>query len=258
MKYEYICKMKYISVFILGFLFLSVLQSCQKDEEEPPGSDNGNNVPGTTTPLPTNVPDGDFENWKSFTTGENTYYEPASGWWATLNILSNIGSPQTAVRTTDVNTGKYAAKLTTGLWGQLVMPGILLSGVFDFNAPNMVIEGQPFTEKPEKFRGYYKYTSVDGDSAAVFASITRYNTVEMKRDTIAEASFAVLTTVEEYTYFDLDFTYYLTDVEPDTINIVFSSSADGANFNGAIGSTLYIDDISLLMQDSTKVKLLFE
>jgi hypothetical protein len=42
----------------------------------------------------------------------------------------------------------------------------------------------------------------------------------------------------------LPFTYYLPDT-PDTISVVFASSAGGGSMVGHVGSTLYIDNINL-------------
>jgi len=231
-------------------VLLILVFSCKKEEKE---DDNTNNTP-VIPALPTNVPDGDFEQWTL--SAQSTYEEPSSGWWTSLNVLKNLGGPESIKKTTDAHTGNYAAKLITSQWGELIIPGILLSGIFDFNAPNMIIEGKPFTEKPLKIKGYYKYTSVNGDSAAIYANITKYNLQTSRRDTIADARLAVLNTVQEYTMFDLDFDYFITGQTPDSISIVFASSADGGNFNGAIGSTLYIDDVSLVLQNGSKLKIL--
>jgi hypothetical protein len=49
----------------------------------------------------------------------------------------------------------------------------------------------------------------------------------------------------QYQAFDLVLNYYDLLETPDSINIVFSSSAEGDNFQGQVGSTLFIDEISL-------------
>lgn len=241
------------------FLILIILSvsiySCKKDPAPLPDDNNDTNN-NATTPLPTNLPDGNFEQWAL--SAQSTFEEPASGWWTTLNVLKNLGGPETVFKVSDKNTGAYAAKLVTGMWNDLLIPGLLISGTFDFNAPNMVIQGKPFTQKPLKLKGYYKYTSVNGDSAAIYSNITRYNTQTSQRDTIAEVRFPVLNTVSAYTLFEIDYNYLLTDVTPDSLTIVFSSSADGANFNGQTGSTLFIDDISLLLPGKITYKPVWE
>jgi len=239
------------NIFLILLFFVLILFSCKKDnvQNDNPNNDNQN----TTTPLPTNLPDGNFEQWTLSEQG--TYEEPSTGWWATLNILKNLGGPGSVFKINDVNTGNYAAKLVSSMWGDLLISGIMLSGTFDFNAPNMMIQGKPFIQKPLKLTGYYKYISVNSDSAAIYANITYYNNNASKRDTIAEARFPVLTSTNNYTFFEIDFNYLINNINPDSITIVFASSADGANFNGQAGSTLFIDDVSLILPSDKKIRL---
>lgn len=240
--------------FFYILIISGTFSACKKDPAPPPGDNNDTNN-NTTTPLPTNLPDGNFEQWAL--SAQSTFEEPASGWWTTLNVLKNLGGPETVFKVSDKNTGAYAAKLVTGMWNDLLIPGLLISGTFDFNAPNMVIQGKPFTEKALKLKGYYKYTSVNGDSAAIYANLTLYNTQSLMRDTVAEVRFPVLNTVTAYTYFEMDFNYLLTGINPDSLTLVFSSSADGANFNGQAGSTLFVDDISLVLPGNKKYTVSF-
>ena len=185
------------------------------------------------------IPESGFENW----TQTGTYEEPTGNWWTSLNALKSLGGPVTLSKTTDIHSGNYAAKLETKQWGTLIIPGLLVSGRFVTAAP-FILQGKPFTDKPIKFKGYYKYISVNNDSAALFAMITKYNSSTLKRDTIAFAQKAILTTTNTYTPFEINFVYSLSTT-PDSIDIVFSSSAAGANFAGQVGSTLFIDDIML-------------
>ena len=105
--------------------------------------------------------------------------------------------------------------------------------------------GKPFTDKPSKFKGWYKYISVNGDSAGVAAILTKYNTDKGQQDTVATAITAITENASSYTEFEIDFDYSITGINPDSIVIVFTSSGDGGNFQGEVGSTLTIDDISL-------------
>ena len=223
--------------------------SCKKE----PINDKPDDTDNSSVPMVSNIPNGDFEQWAL--SAENTYEEPSTGWWTSLNVLKNLGGPETLLKTNDKHTGAYAAKLETKAWDNLMIPGLLLTGTFDFAAPNMVIQGKPFTEKPLKLKGYYKYTSVNADSAAIYANVTHYNEQTHQKDTIGEARFAVLSTVGTYTLFEIDFTYFYNDIAPDSLSIVFASSADGANFNGQQGSTLFIDDVSLVLPGNKILKL---
>jgi len=187
----------------------------------------------------TAIPEGNFDNWTPASSG--LFEEPTGGWWTTLNSLVQLGGPVTVTKTTDAYSGTYAAQMETQLWGTLVLPGLLASGKFANSSP-FVIQGKPFTDMPVKFKGYYKYTCVNIDSAGIYAMLSHYNTVTGKRDTLAEAKKAVLATVQNYTAFDLDFHYYITGVTPDSIDIVFVSSSGS---NGQVGSTFFVDDVSL-------------
>lgn len=188
------------------------------------------------------LPEGGFNNWTPFLL--NTYSEPTGGWWTTLNTLSTLGGPVTVSPSTDVHSGAYAAKLETKQWGTLLLSGLLTSGKF-INAAPFIKQGQPFTDKPSRFKGWYKYAPVSGDSAAIVAILTKFNTISGKPDTIARTINVIKNSSSVYTQFDFKFDYSVTNINPDTIKIVFVSSADGANMKGQNGSTLLLDDISL-------------
>lgn len=188
----------------------------------------------------TQILEGGFNNWTFF---QKTYYEPTGGWWTSLNTLSALGGPVTVSPTTDVHSGTNAAKLETKKWGTFLLPGLLASGSFIMSAP-YVKEGKPFTDMPYQFKGWYKYSPVNGDSAAIATFLTKYNTVTGKQDTIAKAIQVLKGNVSEYTQFNLNYDYK-SGMNPDTIIIVFVSSAAGGNSSGQVGSTLFIDDIYL-------------
>lgn len=190
----------------------------------------------------TQIPEGGFENWIPNST--NIYYEPGGDFWTTLNPLATLGGPVTVSQTTDAHSGEYAAKLETKLWGTLLISGLLVSGNFILTEP-YIQNGKPFTDTPSKFKGWYKYTPVNSDSAGVAAILTRYNTEAGQQDTVARAISALTESVQTYTQFEFDFDYLLTGINPDTIILVFTSSGNAGNFQGEEGSTLILDDISL-------------
>jgi hypothetical protein len=196
----------------------------------------------TSAMAQTPIPEGGFNNWTPNST--NTYYEPEGGWWTTLNPLVSIGAPVTVYPTEDAHSGEYAAQLETKLWGTLLLSGIMVSGDFILSPP-YIENGKPFTDTPSKFKGWYKYLSINGDSAGIAAILTRYNPGKGKQDTVATAVTAITESASTYTAFELDFDYLLPGIDPDSIVIVFTSSGDGGNLQGQVGSTLTLDDISL-------------
>ena len=190
----------------------------------------------------TEIPEGGFNNWTPSSAGN--FSEPSGGWWTSLNSLQSLGGPVTLSASTDAHSGEYAAQMETKLWGTLLISGLLVAGDFITSDP-FIKQGKPFTDKPAKFKGWYKYLSVEGDSAGIVAMLTKYNAGTGQKDTIAEAIGVVLNTVSTYTMFDIDFVYNNNDIDPDSIIIVFTSSGDGGNFLGQAGSTLLVDDIFL-------------
>ena len=196
----------------------------------------------TSALAQTQITEGGFNNWTP--NPANTYSEPSGDWWTTLNPLATLGGPVTVYQTTDAHSGAYAAQLETKLWGTLLISGLLVSGDFIL-APPYIKNGKPFTDTPAKFKGWYKYLSINGDSAGIAAILTRYNSAEGQQDTVATAIGAITENVPVYTEFEMDFDYLIPGVNPDTIIIVFTSSGDGGNFQGEVGSTLTLDDVSL-------------
>lgn len=211
----------------------------------------------------TTLPNMSFDSWTY-----STYYnEPSGGVWTTANkaILINPSLfPATTDTTTDAVAGPYAAKMTTKLSSTIpamLLTGTLATGVFDQTAipPANLKMGMPFTGRPLRFTGYYKYTDNAGDSCDIYAILSEW--IGGARQTIGDARLRSSVTVTQYTKFDITFNYYSTDT-PDSISIVFASSAAGNLLQGHAGSTLYIDNTALeydngfemLMNPSIQVK----
>jgi len=193
------------------------------------------------------LPNTNFENWTSYDAG--IYLEPSGGVWTTANQIALLGMPQTTLKTTDAESGTYAAEMitkqTTITSPPTLLTGTLATGVFNTTAtpPANLQLGQPFTGRPVRFTGWYKYMNNNGDSCAIYAILSKWN--GSSRQKVGEAKLQNSTdSVTTYTQFNLPFVYYLQDI-PDTISVVFASSAGGAAMVGHVGSTLYIDNINL-------------
>ena len=173
----------------------------------------------------------------------------------------------------------------TGSFGQTAkMPiasGNLFIGSFDLaNALSKPLEatqfGYPFTEIPESLTGYFKFKAgeqmtdeekkpITGkDVFDIYAvmyeaaesdfflnggnSLTDKSIVKMARIKKEDAI-----ETDEWTYFDIPFeTKNGKSINMDNLKkgkykltIVLSSSVDGAYFKGAIGSTLYVDELKI-------------
>ncbi len=147
--------------------------------------------------------------------------------------------------------------------------------------------GIPFDRKPVKLQGYYKYTPGEvyqdkngkamvgkTDAADIYAVFYRneetVTTADGKTETravmlhgedtktnrniVAIAQVAYVKPTTEWTFFDVTFDY-TSDIDPEdlmsrgyNLAIVFSSSVDGNHFQGAIGSQLCIDKVSVVCE----------
>lgn len=194
----------------------------------------------------TTLPNMDFEDWTSYSGG--AYEEPSGGVWTTANKSVLISSliPVATEKTTDAFSGVYAAKMTTKMASppiSMLITGTLATGEFnELATPPANLElGKPFTGRPVSFTGYFKYINNNGDSCDIYATLSKWN--GSARQTVGKANYRSSATVNDYTKFDLPFVYYLPDT-PDSISVVFASSAAGDQMQGNVGSSLFIDSIA--------------
>jgi len=203
-----------------------------------------------TTGEDDQLPNMDFEYWTQYP----NYEEPSPyGIWATPNKLVDLLPgfyPAVTLKTQDAHSGNYAVKVVTdSVQGLPLLTGTLATGVFSVNLGNPVkslTRGVPYYSKPYAFRGYYKYYPVNGDSCQVYAQLSYWDNDNKKRVLVGEASLKDITLeVPDYTLFNIPFDYY-NEMGPDSLSVVFASSAGGDLFVGGVGSSLYIDDISMV------------
>lgn len=167
------------------------------------------------------------------------------------------------------------------LFGMPIAAGNLFTGTFNTldalgSATQATRFGTPVSQRPLSFSGYYKYTpgeEVTGadnkpipgkiDAGDIYAILYRNTDSEGKAFTldgdnvktsdqiVATAIIDEVKTATEWTPFDINFTYKEQLDEQILRNygyslaIVFSSSINGAYFEGAVGSTLCIDEVKV-------------
>lgn len=211
------------------------------------------NTVAVTTGLDDQLPNQNFEYWTQYT----NYEDPSPrGIWATPNKLVDLLPefyPSVTLKTEDAFSGQYAVKvITDSVQGLPLLSGTLATGIFEVNLGNpskSLTRGIPYFSKPDRFTGYYKYFPADEDSCQIYAQLSRWDGTLKKRILIGEARLPNITDeVTEYTLFDLEFEY-LNSLEPDSISVVFVSSAGGEVFVGGVGSELYVDDIQLVFDE---------
>lgn len=202
-----------------------------------------------------------------------------------LNILATIpedlGNDNLAAKMITYDNGALA-----GTFGAPISAGSIFTGFFDpdnidLSDPQAAIEfGTPFAGRPLKIRFKYSYVPGDenknqngdplsyGDACDIYALLEIRQGGEIQR--LATAWFRSDATQNELISHEVEFTYgeldnsfpeymypennnYVSqDVAefglPTHITFVASSSFDGANFAGAIDSTLIIDDIEMFYE----------
>lgn len=151
----------------------------------------------------------------------------------------------TATKTTDAQSGQYAAKLETKTQYGLTVPGLIQLGTlsigqnFDINLGG----GFPFTDKPTGISFYMKYLPANNDTAWFIATLTKFNSQTNQRDTLGGFIFFFKDLVQNYEQQVLPILYYDDTQTPDTINIMFVASSF---VSPQIGSVFYIDNVELL------------
>lgn len=200
----------------------------------------------------TQISESGFNNWDTAPSGG--WEEPSGGMWATPNATIDavpvFPPPPPTTKTTDAIEGNFAARMETGEIFSILAPGTLFVGEFEVNFTNPIESakfGKPFTDMPLRMTGSYKYQPIGGDSCDIYAVLWEWNTTTNSRDTIATCRLPIVdnkTPVTTYTAFDLPFTYRNGNT-PDSMTIVFTSSFAGDQFEGQVGSTLFIDDVKL-------------
>ncbi len=198
------------------------------------------------------LPNTSFESWQR--SDSDRYDNPTDGVWATPNSPLDFALPgmvptAPVQKTNDAQDGEWAALLYTSSIFGILAPGTLFTGKFELSLTNpdplaAIKLGTPFTARPDRFKGYFKYAPVNSDSCLMYALLTKFNAATGNSDTVGIAQQVINTTVSSYTLFDLPFDYS-NALDPDTIQVVFTSSANGNNLQGQIGSQMWIDNILL-------------
>ena len=149
----------------------------------------------------------------------------------------------------------------------------------DIDGTNGILSfGQPFTAKPTKLTGYYKYTpgelfldgsvkdkivehpeltdecSIKGVLYEVSSESETLTGVDISgsKKIVAIAQLADGSAKSEYTPFSLEFKYLEGKTYDATklykLALICSSSAKGDTFNGAAGSTLFVDELEVVFE----------
>ncbi len=178
------------------------------------------------------IPNGDFEIWSDANNAQD---------WNSVNFDSPLNL-HSAVSTTDMHQGNFAAELESqqdAIFGQFV-PGLITLG--DIDVVNASITGGiVFTERPTGISYFFKYLPQGGDTTYMISLLTKWNDATQQTDTIGMTGYFTTDTYDTYTELNVPFVYKSLET-PDTLNVIFLSSG----FVGTVGSTLLVDDVTLL------------
>ena len=179
---------------------------------------------------------------------------------------------------------QYAGSLGE-MFGKPIAAGNLFIGRFDIEQVltdplKSTVFGAPTTQEPLSISGYYKYqpgevftnASMDTvagrtDEASIYAvffrnqneageSVALYGDDVLTSPLIVKkAVVATLPPTNEWTRFEVMFDGSEADAEllasmGYSMTIVFSSSKEGAAFEGAVGSTLYVDEVTVTYKNA--------
>lgn len=242
-----------IVIFVsIGIIFIS---ECKKEDEVTNNNNNNNNNNNDT--CYSLIDNGCLEQWTELVNAFDTpYFEITGPFLGTLNELYALPyelggpGPLTTERTTDVYKGTYAAKLVSSNFYALFIPGML--GTTTLDIPNSTIHiGRPFTYKPSRLQGYYKFQPAGGDSASVVILLSKHNSSLLQRDTIGYGKQVFYNATDQYSLFDIVVEYRDSVTAPDSISIIIVSS-DGYSLDdlygcqGQLGSALWVDNLDLV------------
>lgn len=250
---------RYFNTIVLTAFIIMGVFACKKDEPKNEPSKVCKTAPKGE--IFQDIPNLNFEEWysgKSAGSPSETYYNPSpQTFWATpnngsgdLGTLAKVPVVVFRVGGDSAYSGNYAAMIKTseGKVGdkRTLVAGSIASGVFeiDLKDPFSSLKfGKPFVKRPKKVSGYYKYYPVAGDSASAYCYVTKID-ANCVIDTIGFGRRLFYDLQDEYTKFEFDVEYKNSDI-PQNVVIYFSSSEAGDKFEGQVGNTLFIDEVSV-------------
>ncbi|MCM1066284.1 MAG: PCMD domain-containing protein [Muribaculaceae bacterium] len=246
-------------------------------------SDYGDIIPFTTG-SEVQLPNSDFEWWWLDKKVWCPWKQDGEAFWGTGNPGAATLGQSNVYPTEDSPSGSgYAACLETrfvgvGPLGKLAAGSIYAGYFVRTDGTNGVLSmGRPFTERPVRLRGQYKYTGAtinyadaknspwtadligQPDSCIVWCALVDCDTpVEIRTNpanralfdpeadyVIAYGKMEQSQTITDYIPFDFELKYKSTSRVPKYILLTASSSKYGDYFTGGAGAVLYLDDYHL-------------
>lgn len=221
----------------------------------------GNTMLFTTEDAPT-LPNMNFGSWHYDDDIWNPWPINGEQIWQTGNSgVASFASCNTTPTDGSFAIADTAAKLETiavSLVG--LAAGNIFVGDFQLNIFNPVSSvkfGKPYTGRPTKLKGYYKYSPQvinkptdsehygEMDKCHIYIYLEDWEGATTRPENpiqIAHGELKSDVEVANYTQFEIDINYSIKNRKPSHIIIVATSSYLGDYYTGGIGSTLYVDE----------------
>ncbi len=186
-----------------------------------------------------NLTNGGFESWNN----QIIYQTPNN--WFTFNQFAIGATPTPVAKVSDAHSGSSAAKISSTVisFGGSVdtIPGLILYGDYDITAGGN--PGVAFQSKPDSIVGFYKSNLVNGDSVAVFVSLTKFDNVSSSQIGVGFSNGIITQNASTYTRFSFPIEYDPTvTVAPDTLMLGVGIGSQ----NFSLASTVTVDDIQFV------------
>jgi len=178
------------------------------------------------------IPNNGFENW----TTVGSYQNPDG--WGTMNNTTAASGIFTATKGTPGDPGTAYLVLTSKKIGSVVINGIAISGALD-STTQLPKSGFAFDQRPQSFTGNWQHMIYGTSQGSVSAILTRWNTANAKRDTIAKAYQTLSGMAMGWANFTINFTYQNGNF-PDTCIIVLKASGASPTAN----DYLWVDNLA--------------
>jgi len=239
--------------------------------------DNYGSTLNFTTGKELQLPNSDFEDWWLDKRVWCPWAEDGDAYWGTGNQGAATVGQSNTVPTDDTPTGTgLAAKLETKWIVVKLAAGNIFTGRYvRTDGTNGVLSlGRPFTERPVRVQGMYKYTGAiidrassdfknligQPDTCSVWAALIDSDEAYEIRtnpnnrrlfdpnapEVIAYGQLNNAETITSYVPFDFELKYKSTSRTPKYLIICASASKYGDYFTGGAGATMFIDDIKLV------------
>ncbi len=187
------------------------------------------------------IPNGDFESWVP-----GLSYDQPTSWDTPNESISALATDYVVFdETTDIFAGSHSVKLECKdivvFFQTITVPGFVTLGDLSVNTVTQEVSingGVPFTDRPDKLTGNFKYLPSGTDNCVFEVVLLNYDaSTSTILDTIGQGVFTSSATSTAWDYFEAVINYN-SSATPNYMNINLLSSE---NLNA--GSIVYVDNL---------------